>query len=58
LLVIGGLTQAWGTASFILGLASRSHQLVLNDNVRAQVVPVRMGHSGQGLAMVGTFSGL
>jgi hypothetical protein len=58
LLVIGGLTQAWGTGFFILGLASRSHQLVLNDNVRAQVVPVRIGNSGQGLALVGTFGGL
>jgi hypothetical protein len=58
LLLIGGLTQGLGTGFFILGLASRSHQLVLNDNVHAQVVPVRMGNSGQGLAMVGTFGGL
>ncbi len=58
LLVIGGITQAWGAGFVILGLASRWQQLVLNDNVRAQLVPVRMGNSGQGLAMVGTFGGL
>jgi len=58
MLTIGGATQTLGAGFIILGLAVRSHQLVLTEHVRASVVPVRLGHSGQGLALVGSFGGL
>jgi len=58
LLVVGGVTQTLGAGFIILGLASRYHQLVLTEHVRASVLPVQMGRTGQGLAMVGSFSGL
>jgi len=58
LLAIGGVTQALGAGFIVLGLAARTHQLVLTEYVQASVLPVRMGRSGQGLAMVGSFSGL
>jgi tetratricopeptide (TPR) repeat protein len=58
-LIVGGATQALGFGFVVLGLAVRSHQLVLDtEHVRASVLPVWMGNSGQGLAMVGSFSGL
>jgi len=58
LLAIGGVTQVLGAGFIVLGLAARTHQLVLTEHVQASVLPVRMGRSGQGLAMVGSFSGL
>ena len=58
LLAIGGVTQVLGAGFIVLGLAARTQQLVLTDHVQASVLPVRMGRSGQGLAMVGSFSGL
>jgi hypothetical protein len=58
LMVIGGVTQALGVGFVVLGLAARTHQLVLTEHVRASVWPVPMGRSGQGLAMMGSFSGL
>jgi len=56
-LIIGGATQVLGFGFIVLGLSVRSHQLVLTDNVRASVLPIPMGRTGQGLALLGTFGG-
>jgi hypothetical protein len=58
LLIFDGVAQVWGAAFVVLGLSWRWQQLVLTENVRAQIVPVQMGPTGRGLAMVGSFSGL
>jgi hypothetical protein len=58
LLIIDGVAEVWGAAFVVLGLSWRWRQLVLTDNVRAQIVPVQMGPTGRGLAMVGTFGGI
>ena len=58
MLIMGGLTQTVGAALVLLGVTVRSQQLVLTDNVRASLVPARIGRSGHGLALVGSFSGL
>jgi len=55
MLTVGGVTQVLGAGFVVLGLTLRSHRLVLNNSFQASVLPVRIGHSGQGLAMVGTF---
>jgi hypothetical protein len=58
LLIIDGIFQVWGAAFVVLGVSWRWQQLELTENVHARIVPVRMGASGQGLAMVGTFAGM
>jgi hypothetical protein len=57
LLVIDGVSQVLGAAMVVLGISWRWRQLVLTDNVRAQIVPVQMGPTGRGLALAGTFNG-
>lgn len=58
LLIIDGVAQVWGAAFAVLGLSWRWRQLVLTDNVRAQIIPVQMGPTGRGLALAGTFGGI
>jgi hypothetical protein len=58
MLVVGGLTQTVGAALVLLGVTVRTRQLVLTDNLRASLVPARIGGSGNGLALVGSFGGL
>ena len=58
LLIFDGVAEVWGAAFIALGVSWRWHQLVLTENVRAQIMPVQMGTTGRGLAMVGTFGGL
>jgi hypothetical protein len=58
LLIIDGVAQVWGAAFVVLGISWRWKQLVLTDNVRAQIVPVQMGPTGRGLALAGTFGGI
>jgi hypothetical protein len=58
LLVFDGMVQAAGTILAIEGVSWRWYQLVLTDDVQIQVLPVPMGRSGEGLALVGTFRGL
>jgi hypothetical protein len=38
-----------------VGLALPKQELVVADRVKARVVPVPLGRSGQGLAVTGTF---
>jgi hypothetical protein len=56
-LVADGLVQLTGATLLVLGLTWPRQQLVSNDYVNAQVVPVRLGSSGHGLAILGTFGG-
>ncbi len=58
LLIIDGIFQVWGAAFVVLGVSWRYQQLELTENIHARIVPVRMGPSAQGLAMVGTFGGM
>jgi hypothetical protein len=58
MLIMDGLSQTVGAALVLLGVTVRTRQLVLTDNVRAQLVPARIGRSGHGLALVGSFGGL
>jgi hypothetical protein len=57
-LVMDGLAQAAGVVVAIAGIKSRWYQLVLTEGVQVQVLPVPMGRAGEGLALVGRFSGL
>lgn len=58
MLVFGGIVQGAGALMVTLGIAKPWQRLVLTENVQAQLVPVPMGHGGQGLALVGTFNAL
>jgi hypothetical protein len=58
MLIIDGFSQTAGALLVTLGIAMPWKKLVLTDSVRAQLMPVPMGHGGQGLAMLGTFGGL
>ena len=55
MLIIDGFSQTAGALLVTLGIAMPWKKLVLTDSVRAQLMPVPMGHGGQGLAMLGTF---
>jgi hypothetical protein len=57
LLIVDGLVQLSGVALMTLGLVFPHQQFVINDAVKAQVVPVSLGSSGHGFAVVGTFGG-
>jgi hypothetical protein len=57
-LAIDGLAQGVGAALAIHGIKWRWHQLVLTNDVWAELLPVPMGRGGEGLALVGRFSGL
>ena len=57
-LVIDAIVQGAAAAYAIYGIKWRWHQLVLTDDVQVQVLPVPMGRTGEGLALVGRFSGL
>jgi hypothetical protein len=56
-LIVDGLVQLSGVALIALGLVFPRQQFVINDALKAQVVPVSLGSSGHGLAVVGTFGG-
>lgn len=58
MLIIDGFSQTAGALLVTLGIAMPWKKLVLTDSVRVQLMPVPMGHGGQGLAMLGTFGGL
>jgi hypothetical protein len=58
MLVIDGVAETVGAALVLLGVTVRTQQLVLTDRLQASIVPARIGRTGQGLALVGSFSGL
>jgi hypothetical protein len=57
-LVIDGILQGASAVGTVFWITHRWYRLVLTDNVHAQVLPVPMGRSGEGLALVGRFGGL
>jgi hypothetical protein len=54
ILVLDGLAQTAGGLMFVLGMANPSKRLV-RDDVTVGVVPMKVGRTGQGLGVVGTF---
>jgi hypothetical protein len=57
-LVMDAILQGAGAAYAVYGIKWRWYQLVLTDDVQVQVLPVPMGRTGEGIALVGRFSGL
>ena len=57
-LVMDAIVQGAAAAYAVYGIKWRWHQLVLTDDVQVQVLPVPMGRTGEGLALVGRFGGL
>ena len=55
ILIVDGLVQLLGVTLITVGLAVPKQELVVADRVKARVVPVPLGRSGQGLAVTGTF---
>lgn len=55
ILIVDGLVQLLGVTLITVGLALPKQELVVADRVKARVVPVPLGRSGQGLAVTGTF---
>lgn len=56
-LIVDGLVQLTGATLATVGMVFPRQQLVVTDSLKAQVVPARLGNSGHGLALVGTFGG-
>jgi hypothetical protein len=54
ILIVDGVVQLLGTTLIIVGMALPRQELVITDTVKARVVPVRMGSTGHGLALVGS----
>lgn len=54
-LAIDGIAQAAGATMFIVGVTSPKTVLVRNDLAEVHVMPMKMGTSGGGLGLVGTF---
>ncbi len=54
-LAIDGIAQAAGATMFIVGVTSPKTILVRNDLAEVHVMPMKMGTSGGGLGLVGTF---
>jgi hypothetical protein len=54
-LAIDGIAQAAGATMLIVGLTSPKTVLVRNDLAEVHVMPMKMGHNGGGLGLVGTF---
>ena len=52
------VVQGLGAYFTVSGITQRWYQLVLTDDVQVQVLPVPMGRTGEGLALVGRFRGL
>jgi hypothetical protein len=57
-LIAEAIAQGAGAAYAVYGIKWRWYQLVLTDDVQVQLLPVPMGRTGEGLALVGRFSGL
>jgi hypothetical protein len=55
ILIVDGLVQLLGATLITVGLALPREELVITDTVKAQVVPMPLGSSGHGLALMGTF---
>jgi hypothetical protein len=55
ILIIDGLVQLLGATLITVGLAVPRQELVITDTVKARVVPVQMGSTGHGLALVGSW---
>lgn len=53
-LVLDGLVQTAGAVMFVLGVANPSKRL-LRDDVSFRVAPMKIGKTGNGLGVVGTF---
>jgi hypothetical protein len=53
-LVFDGITQAAGATMLLIGLFVPSKRLV-RDYDTLRVVPVRLGHNGHGVGLVGAF---
>jgi len=54
ILIVDGLVQLAGATLIVVGLAFPRQELVVTETVKARVVPVRLGSTGHGLALVGT----
>jgi hypothetical protein len=55
LMLIDGLAQTAGVAMMIAGIAWKQTVVVQHSSARVTLTPARIGVSGNGLALVGTF---